>query len=59
MTKWCTQWALLRQPKMFHDAEMKYYSMVLWARGAALAQTAAGSGFGCFDDPEGYNGFCP
>lgn len=46
-------------PNIFHDADMSQLNMVLSARGAALAQTIAESGFKCFDDSDGYNDIFP
>ena len=45
--------------KRFHDTELRYYNMLLWSRKTALSQATTESGFGCFDDPDGYNGFFP
>ena len=45
--------------KRFHDAELRYYNMLLWSRKTALSQATTESGFGCFDHPDGYDGFFP
>lgn len=45
--------------KYFHDAELRYYNMLLWSRKTALSQATTESGFGCFDDSGGCNVFFP
>ena len=43
----------------FHDAELKYYDVMCWQKENELVPTATPKKFGCFDDPDGYNGFIP
>lgn len=45
--------------KKFHDAELKYYNMLLWRKENQLVEAREERGFGSFEDPDGYNGFVP